>query len=762
MGVEIAKEARWKAGNVLLAPTLNVMRSPLGGRNYETYSEDPFVLGSLAAAFVNGCQSQGIAATPKHFVANEAENERKRLSVEVDEQTLREIYLLPFQLVMKLSKPLCFMTSYNRVNGTYVCDDRRLVDSVLRQEWGFDGLVMSDWMGTYSTAESINAGVDLEMPGPTKWRGDLLQQAIITNKVSETTVNDSVKRVLQLAKVLGRFEDPSEPLERVVEDPRRDDIIAHAAAEGIVLLKNEGILPICRTKTVGMIGQHAYLASIGGGGSAMVDAIHSVSPITGLAQLGVKVKASPGVPVYGALPHADPQVVFPAGDSNRVVDPVKIEWFNSNVIGQNKVLVEWRPTAEYMIKEKWPGYLDREYCSRITLDLQPKTTGSHDLSVISTGAAKLYINGEIVYVREQETDLVLEAFYFYKKKLERRLTYYMHSEKTYTIVLESWATDPEVLNESPLFGKLYQGSSLRFQEHINLIERLEDAATVAKDVDYAIVCVGNTNDIESEGYDRETMHLTQPQYDLIDSVVKANSNTIVVNFSGGATSMVDFVDKVPAIVHASFPGQGCGHSLAQILTGQVNPSGRLPFSWPRELEDNSSFGNFPVGKDLLLHYKEGLDIGYRHYDRHDSPDPLFPFGFGLSYTTFEISNLHLSSDNLPADPMGTIDVACDVTNTGLHRGKCVVQIYVAFPSTTVGRPRPVKELKAFKKVDLEPSSCKTMSVTLDKYSISVYDAKKSCWMGVKGTFAVLVGFSSVDIVAESTFTVGHDFFWRGV
>lgn len=762
MGVEIAKEAQWKAGNVLLAPTLNVMRSPLGGRNYETYSEDPFVLGILAAAFVNGCQSQGIAATPKHFVANEAENERKRLSVEVDEQTLREIYLLPFQLVMKLSKPLCFMTSYNRVNGTYVCDDRRLVDSVLRQEWGFDGLVMSDWMGTYSTAESVNAGVDLEMPGPTKWRGDLLQQAVVENKVPEKTINDSVKRVLQLAKVLGRFENSSEPLERAIEDPRRDNIITDAAAEGIVLLKNEGILPIRGRKTVAMIGQHAHLASIGGGGSAMVDALHSVSPIAGMEQVGVRVKASPGVPVYGTLPHANADIVLPAGNSDRDAAPVKIEWFNGSVIGQNTVLEEWRPTAEYMIKEKWPGYLNREYCSRITMDILPKTTGPHDLSVISTGRAKLQIDGEIVYEREQETDLALEAFYFYKKKLEQRFTYYMHAGKRYTLVLESWATDPDVLNESPLFGKLYQGSSLRFQEHVDLVARLENAANVAKEVDYAIVCVGNTNDIESEGYDRETMHLTRPQYDLIDCVVKANPNTIVVNFSGGATSMIEFAGKVPAIVHASFPGQECGHSLAKILTGQINPSGRLPFSWPRALEDNSSFGNFPVYKDLLLHYNEGLDVGYRHYDRRDSPDPLFPFGFGLSYTTFEISNLQMSSDNLPAHPMGSIEVTCDVGNTGSQQGKCLVQVYIAFPSTTVGRPRPIKELKAFKKVDLEPSHNKTISVTLDKYSISIYDAKNSCWMGLGGNFSVLVGFSSVDIVAKSSFTVDHDFMWRGV
>jgi beta-glucosidase len=329
-------------------------------------------------------------------------------------------------------------------------------------------------------------------------------------------------------------------------------------------------------------------------------------------------------------------------------------------------------------------------------------------------------------------------------------------------VLESWATDPDILNGPPLSGKMYQGSSLRFQEHVDLTQRLQDAAEVAKSSDYAIICVGNTNEIESEGYDRETMDLTGPQYDLINTVVKANPKTVVVNFSGGATSMTQFVDQVPAIVHASFPGQECGHSLASRLTGQLNPSGRRPFSWPRRLEDNPSFENFPVGKDLLLHYKEGLDVGYRYYDRVTSPTPLFPFGFGLSYTTFEISDARVYPEVMPAGPLGALDIVCDVKNTGSRRGKCVVQIYVAFPSTSIGRLRPMKELKAFKKVDLAPSESNTLSFTLDKYSISIFDAANSCWNALVGKFTVSIGLSSVDIATKLVFTVEQGFSWTGL
>ncbi|KAG8625687.1 hypothetical protein KVT40_006088 [Elsinoe batatas] len=378
IGLHIAKEAQTKSADILLAPTLNVIRHPLGGRNYETYSEDPVVLGKLAAAFVRGCQSLGVPATPKHFVANEAENERKTLSVEVDEQTLREIYLLPFQLVVKESEPWCFMTSYNRVNGRYVADDYRLVTEVLRGEWGFKGLC-------------INAGVDLEMPGPPKWRGTALFDAVRNGQVKQSIIDENARRVIDMAKFLGKFDHPDEPPVRAVDDAERDEFIATAGAEGMVLLKNtNGILPINKKSQVAIIGHHATHVSLGGGGSARVDALHAVSPIEGMQKAGFDVQASPGIPVFGALPHAEPSMVTdPEGKTSTT--PVKVEWFNSAMIGENLVHTEQRPSAEYMIKEQWPSYLSKDYCSRMTFTLTPSRSGNHIFSVVSTGRTRCLI-----------------------------------------------------------------------------------------------------------------------------------------------------------------------------------------------------------------------------------------------------------------------------------------------------------------------------------------------------------------------------------
>ncbi|RSL89783.1 hypothetical protein CEP51_001062 [Fusarium floridanum] len=755
VGVEIAKEAKTKTANILLGPTLNMIRSPLGGRNYETYSEDPVVLGLLAAAF---------SATPKHFVANDAENRRRFLSCEVDEQTLRELYLLPFQYVMKLAAPKCFMTSYNKVNGTYVGEDRRLCTDVLRGEWGFKGLVMSDWTGTYSTAEAINAGLDLEMPGPTKWRGEKLQNAVKEGLVTEDTINTSARRVLALASALGRWESPDEPPEVALDNPERDAFIAAGGADGMVLLKNQNnLLPLPDRSSVAMIGQFASVASLGGGGSARVDAIRTISPIEGMQSLGHTTNHAQGVPVFGALPHAPLDVVFPCGSDEHSDTPVKLEWFNSSIIGQNPAYTEHSLLPEYMIKERWPDSLARGYSVRMTYDIKPSTTGRHHFSIITTGVAKCFIDNELLFTREQEKDMIAESFYFFKSKIERRFDFEMEAGRRYAIRVEIWGTEKEVLHAPPLNGHLFQGTSLRFHEHIDIPGRIEHACEAARRSDYAIVCVGTTNEIESEGFDRETMSYLSGEYDMIKAVTEANPKTIVVSFSGSPMDMSPFIDSVPAVIQAWFPGQECGHSVARILSGVVNPSGRLPLSWPRRLEDNPSHGNFPVDKNDIIRYQEGLDVGYRWYDRRESPEPLFPFGFGLSYTTFSISNVNISGSSSLKSPDNTVKVICKVSNTGRRAGKVVVQFYIQYPNITIGRRRPVKELKAFVKVHLEEGETKDVSVLLDKYAVSFYDADAKCWRAIGGDYVVHVGQSAVDVGGETKISIAKEgFTWNGL
>lgn len=648
----------------------------------------------------------------------------------------------------------------------YVAEDVRLIEDVLRKEWGFSGLVISDWMGTYSTAEAINAGLDLEMPGPTKWRGQKLLQAIQDNLVSEDTVNNSVRRILALAQELGRFQSPGEPPERAIENVGRDNFIRDSAAEGMVLLKNEHhVLPIRQDADVVVIGYLAKVVSLGGGGSARVDSLHAVTPLEGLDALGVRYTYEPGVPVFGALPHAAVDIVS-ATESCKVAEEegraIVLEWFNGPVIGQNLSFKENISKAEYMIKEEWPRHLNQDYCTRMTFDITPKTSGDHSFSVIATGRAKCYIDKKEVFDRPQETDLKPESFYFFKAKLERRFKYKMVAGQRYTCTLEAWACEPKRLNAPPLNGKMFQGAALRFFEEIDIAQAIASAASAASRSEYAIVCVGNTNEIESEGYDRDTMDLSSTQYDLIQAVAAMNPKTIVVNFSGGPVTMTQFADRVSAIVQAWFPGQECGHSLARILTGITNPCGHLPMSWPRRNEDSPSYGYFPVDKSGVLRYQEELDVGYRYYDREDAPDPQFPFGYGLSYTTFEVSEVQTSSLRMMPGKSGTIAVTCQVKNTGSRSGKVAVQFYIEIPRTNIGSLRPLRELKAFAKVELVAGEKKTVKVILDKYSISFYDAANSSWRAQSGIYTVLAGTSSRELSSTATFVVPEEFTWTGV
>ncbi|KAH7471853.1 putative beta-glucosidase I [Fusarium oxysporum f. sp. matthiolae] len=750
LGREIARETKTKSANVLLAPTMNIIRSPLGGRNYETYSEDPFLIGTLASAFVRGCQSEGIAATPKHFVANDSEKSRTKMTSNIDRQTLREIYMLPFQLVMRDSDPWCFMTSYNRLNREYCAESHWLLEQVLRQEWGFGGLVVSDWMGTYSTAQALNAGMDLEMPGPTRWRGHKLLKEIEAGNVTTETLDKSVGRVIELARKTGRFEDPVEKPERSVEDPERLEFITSIAADGMVLLKNDGnVLPLPAKASVAVIGHHALHPSIGGGGSAKVLAQHVISPLDGLKAQGVDCRHAPGVPVFGALPHAEPESI----------SPVQLRWFNSSVVGENLAHEQTIALPEYMIKEAWPAYLNPEYCTSMAFSLTPTTSGKHVFSVIITGKADVLVDGEKVFHRPQEPVLLPESFYFYKAKIERRFTFEMAAGREYKIELHSWATDPDVL--SKIGGTMFQGASLRFMEYVDIPGAIRDAAEIAASSDVAVVFVGTTNEIESEGYDRDTMDLTSDQYDLINQVATHSPKTVVVNLSGSPVTVSPFIDQIPCFLQAWFAGQECGHAIARVLTGHVNASGRLPMSWPKRNEDNPAYTNFPCDDNLELNYEERLKVGYRFYDDDTAPKPQFHFGQGLSYTTFELAGQPSVSSLFDSPQATEVCLKCQVVNTGSRDGKQVVQLYVT-PPLCDGNPRPVKDLRAYCKVFVSAGKAVEVTLKLDKYAFSYFDATVDKWKMPQGEFLLHLCFSSAEALQTLTVTNPETQYWSGL
>ena len=415
-------------------------------------------------------------------------------------------------------------------------------------------------------------------------------------------------------------------------------------------------------------------------------------------------------------------------------------------------------------RRKWPDQLSQQQCTRISFDIRPTTSGEHVLSIISTGPARCYVNGELVYTREQETDLSIETFYFFKSKIERRISYSMKAGIHYTLVLESWNTDPKILNARPLYGKMFQGSALRFQEYVDIPLRIQEAVQAAKEADYTVVCVGTTSEIESEGFDRDDFSLTPDEYTQVLAVAKANPRTILVNFTGSPVDLSDLVDKVPAIVQAWFPGQECGHSLALALSGEVEPSGRLPFSWPRKDEDNPSWGNFPCDDNLVVRYDEGLAVGYRYYDRPENPKPLFSFGFGLSYTKFEVTSAEAVKGALTG-VHDTTSVAIEVQNVGGRPGATVLQIYMrsfAVETHKVGQKRPLKELKDFQRVHLQPGESKRVLVSLDKYAFSVYNTDKACWQLNAGMYRCQVGLSSEDLKQAIELEVDTTFTWTGI
>lgn len=753
VGRGVAREAKTKSSDVLLAPTVCPVRSPLGGRNHETYGEDPLVLGMMGAAYVNGCQSTGVAATPKHYVANEVETRRRFVSSEVEERALREIYLKPFQLILKHSKPWAWMTSYNRVNGTYVSDSHRLIQNILRDEWGFQGLVMSDWVGTYSTVDAMNAGLDLEIPAPIYFRGPKLVKAIQEGTVTEETLDKRVYKIIELVLKTQRLSDPEDRTEYYEDNKERDEFIAQAATEGIVLLKNNNnILPLKKDTKIAVIGQHAEVPPIMGGGSAVVPVDHVVTPIEGLRSAGIDFKFEPGVPVFGAIPLPSPKVISNTGAGQDPL-PVRIEWFNGSKIGGNPVKDEQVASSTYMIKEKWPTWLDQDYCTRMTFDIKPETSGPHIFAIVSTGTSTLYINGEKIYHREQEPVLQREAFYFFRTKLEKLVSHEMKAGETYNIVMESWATPQHIIKGS-VGGEVVQGHAVGFMEYVDVPRRIADAGDIAKASDVAIVFTGTTLEFESEGYDRTSMDLQPNEYKLVDAVLAANPNTVVVNTSGSAVTLTQFADRAPGLVQVFYPGQESGTSIARILTGLVNPSGCLPMSWPRRVEDNPAHGNWP-GENDVVHYKEGIYVGYRHYEKRQIK-PLFPFGYGLSYSTFDITNL-LVTGSLTREH--SVSVTVDVKNVGGRKGKVVVQFYVRRLDGSK-YDRPIKELKAFEKPELEAGSTAKIKVSLDKYAVSLYECES--WYAEQGKYEVLVGLASDNILGNAEFEVPESFTWVGL
>ena len=677
IGEAIGAEARTKGCRVLLGPTVNIHRSPLAGRNFECYSEDPLLSGRAAAAFVRGVQSHGVATTVKHFAGNDAEFERMTINSAIDERTLREITLVPFELAVREGGSLGIMTAYNRLNGTYCAEHEWLLADVLRGEWGFAGFVMSDWYARGSSDGCARAGLDLEMPGPGRVYGPALAGAVRAREIDESLVDAATTRLLTVFDRIGALDDaPGE--QESIDRPEHRALARAAAAESMVLLKNDGpLLPIDASSitTLAVLGPNAEKARIMGGGSASFTPHYRVPPLDALRDaLGanVTILSERGCDIERTIPPmvADFEVVVDGGELDA---PHHAK----------------RRDGRLLFLGSLPG---GGASFRATAAFTPRSAGPHMLSLVQVGTARVLLDG----------DVVLDGV---TSPPPRGRELFAQGSEPVEATVELDAHPHEVVVEyTSGTGGAIEGVQLgcRTLPPPDLMDRAVAAAATA---DVALVVVGTNDDWESEGHDREFMELPGDQAELIRRVAAANPRTVVaVNAASPVT--LDWAADVPAVLVTWFGGQEMANALVDVVFGENEPGGRLPTTFPVRLEHNPSYGNFP-GEHGQVRYGEGLFVGYRWYESRGLP-VAFPFGHGLSYTTCTIGTPRLSSTSLA--PGDTLRLDVDVTNTGARRGAEVVQCYVAPRNPRVTRPH--KELKAFTKVSLDPGETRTVTLEL--------------------------------------------------
>jgi beta-glucosidase len=726
IGVALAEEVKSKGAHVSLAPTVNLHRSVTNGRNFECYSEDPFLTAEMAVGVISGLQSQKVAATIKHFVGNESEIERTTISSEIDERTLRELYLVPFEWAVKKAQTWAIMSSYNKLNGTYTSENGWLLDTVLRGDWKWDGVVMSDWFGSHSTAPTVNAGLDLEMPGPTRDRGSKLVDAVTAGEVSRDTVRTRALNILRLMQRTGALDDHSVWQERAEDRPEHRALIRRAGAEAAVLLKNNGVLPLAGSGRVAVIGPNAKVAQIMGGGSAQLNPHYRVSPWDGLvAALG------------------EDRLTYAVGATNHRFEPLlrgtfTVEYFDNETLSGSPVHVEPQDEAQaFWIGRVGGGKVDAlHFSARLTGSFTPEATGVHRAGIYSAGKTRLFVDGKLV--ADNWANWQKGRTFFEEGSDEVVGEIALAAGRTYPVVIEFAAKEFATLG----LAAFAAGIGLPLGD-----ADIAAAGEAARGAETAIVFIGRNGEWDTEGSDLLGIALPSRQNELVSAVARANPRTIVVLQSGGPVEM-PWLDEVAAVISAWYPGQEAGNAIADVLVGAAEPGGRLPQSFPVRWSDNPAHSQdrevYP-GLAGKVRYEEGLFIGYRHYDRLGIA-PLFPFGFGLGYTSFAFAGLSVDA----TDFEGRVTVSVDVTNTGERAGSDVVQVYVGDVASTL--PRPEKELKGFAKLTLAPGEKKRVAIELDARSFAFFSPADAAWLVEPGDFTIRVAHHAADpgIVATVT------------
>lgn len=729
VGEMLGQDARARGVSFLLGPGVNIYRAPMNGRNFEYFGEDPYLDAQIAVEYIRGVQSAGVIATVKHYAANNSEYDRHRENSVIGERALREIYLPAFEAAVKQAHVGAVMDSYNLINGEHATQNNFLNNQVLRKEWGFTGITMSDWGATYDGIAAANNGLDLEMGNAEFMTAKTLIPAIESGKVSAAVIDEKVRHILQTAMQFGLFErdqfDRSIPL----LNQEGDSVALQSAEEGAVLLKNQHhLLPLNgrAIRSIAVIGPDAYPAVPGGGGSSEVSAFAPVSILTGLsetlARKGIKVYWNTGIKTLSSIFSETNWCLDPACTESGLERSEYLQNGNVKISSGDDGRIDTWQSAE---GNDWnPGYRLVEWDGYYL----PKFSGLYRIVAAAVGedSYTLFVDGKKIlevppHQNGQAPKSVLLRLEAGKAARIKFLYWPMTEEKTagVGVIAEDQLLDPE-------------------------------AGRLARLADVAVVAAGFSPNTEGEGLDR-TYELPFGQEELIQAVADANPHTIVTLTSGGSVATSGWIDRIPALLQCWYAGQEAGTALAKILFGDVNPSGKLPISWERKIEDNPAYSHYYEPEDGRdVDYAEGIFLGYRYYEK-SNVKPLFPFGFGLSYTSFLFSHLTVTPAVVSQHEPITVTVGFDVQNTGKRTGVEVAEVYVGNPSATV--PRPIKELKGFSRATLRPGESRHVTVKLGRRSMAYWDISSHDWKVDPGKFIVYVGNSSESLPLQRNFYV---------
>lgn len=722
-GRVIGRESRALGCSILLGPKINLHRHPLNGRSFETFSEDPWLAGLLGAAVIRGIQSEGVGACVKAMAANNQQRDQEKVSSEVDERTLREVYLRVFELAVEEGRPCAIMTAYNRLNGDYCSESAWLIRQVIKTDWRFPGLVVSDWRAVHDQAV-YGSGLDLEMPGP----GKLLNRravlrALDEGLLSEDDLDDKAGRIL--GAILRYGADETETAGQELDTPESRAAALQVAEEAIVLLKNQdAVLPLDprKLRRILVTGPNASEARLGGGGSASVTPFYAVSPLEGIREIcgdDVEVRFLEGCSLVGSMETIS-EYFRHKGPDGKPAPGLCADFFNLPDPGRD-------PDASWSVSRvdfSWgwaspgPGVMRTNYSVRFHGELTPPVSGRYRMGVYAQeGCVRLTVNGTVLI--EAWDDAGSGNF---EEKYQTRY-----------VTTECDLTAGETVRIELAYGKRAARAGVRLEWEIPGSESaLDRVIKEAREADAVVICAGLSNLFEGGAHDRTTITIPDVQQELIKRVAGVNPRTIVALNSGGVLGL-PWEPAVPAILQSWYPGQEGGRALARIIFGQANPSGRMPDTIPHRLEDHASVQAYP-GDGVTVKYEEGLFIGYRHFDRAGI-EPHFPFGFGLSYTDFAFSPPRLSAAAIQNGE--TLEVSVSVKNTGSRAGQTVVQLYIRPLQAPVIRPE--KELRAFQKIPLAPGEEKPVGFSLGRREFAFFDVAVGDWRVSPGRYEILTG-----------------------